>query len=1482
MRLTLPQQDIYFEQLLHPYDPIYNIGAKIEIVGTIDFEILNEAYKELINQHDSYRSRVSVKNESIKIKIIENLKTNLNYIDLSNIENSEVEANSYIQKAFIKPFNLHENENLFSFTLIKVTNDLHYLFSVYHHIITDGWGTSLMFQRLVANYNEILNYGSVQTEYPYTYNDFVIDDLQYYNSEEYNEDKQYWANRFNKLPEALFEKFDENCKTNKSDRKELIIKRELYNKLEQLAKTINSSTFHVILGLIFTYFARKNQNHDLAIGVPVLNRSKSSFKKTVGLFMGISPLRINLDIEKTFEEIIVEIKNQLRIDYRHQRFPLGKLVQELGLLYEKERLFNITLSYEKQNYSTNFHDTMTTVIPLSHKSERVALAIYIREFDVAEDVKIDFDYNLNYFTDNTISQVINHIFNLINEITSKKNIKVKNLNFLSEIEKNQLLFDFNNFKKEISNQKTTIELFLEQVNKNPDKIAVKDNLKELSYNELNQLSDKISHYLSSFNLKNENSPIVIIMDRSSEMIAFLIAILKIRQPYIPLDPNFPISRLNYILNNSEAKLVIADNENLPINIKEDVIVLKKSSILEKVKDLLPRTIIKPPLLEDTAYIIYTSGSTGNPKGVEIGHLSLANFLLSIKNKPHISADDLLYSVTTYSFDISILEFFAPLISGATVFIADQSVLSDPKLIIENINSINPTIIQATPSFFRMLYSSGWEGNKKLKVMCGGDVLDESLTQKLIDDNAEVWNMYGPTETTIWSSLKKIVSSKDYNNIGKPINNTAFYILDSNFQLLPIDSAGNIYIGGIGLAKGYYKNEALTIEKFIQNPFEKGLIYESGDVGKWNKNGEIIFFGRNDNQVKIRGYRIELGDIEFHLSKYPGVIEAIVISKKDSNGDSILIAFIKSDNKNIDNKDILKNLSGVLPKYMLPNLIIKIDRFPLTPNLKVDRKSLSEIDIDKYTDKISTNEDSRIFTETEKRIHDLWVKSLGNNPKIGLNDNFFTIGGHSLNAVKLCGLISKEFLVELTFKDIYENPTLSALSSCVEKKNKGFSDAIPKCSLREKYLVTPSQFNIWVASQQKSLSTAHNMIAAFTIIGEINYKALENTINFIIKKNEILRTNFVESNDCVYQKINPFIDSLFKLNIFKLNKYEVESAIQSHINSEFDLENDFLLKISIFELENENPILLFAAHHIILDGLSLEILVKEIILNYNSILNEDNPEDNPNNHQFKDYSEWVNSKLKGNYSYHNSFWENYLADFKFNPSFHRDSESNNKYDGKKYYLELPENETTNLKKNVSDNSLTLGVTLISALNILINKYTLNKDICLGIVHSGRNNPQLENLIGLFVKTYILRTKINLNDDFIDLSKIIFSDLLKFESFGDIPSNISSKPFFDVLFAYQNSDFSFSSITANENLTLINRPIYNTQNKFPIIFNLLENENKITGFIEYNSNIYNSETIELISKMYIEILKKISNGLFEIDLLIDDDLNDDSKINIDFNF
>jgi amino acid adenylation domain-containing protein len=1468
MKLTLPQLDVFFEQLLYPDTPIYNIGAKIDIKGAIQIEAFKKAYHEMIGQHDAYRSFFRQNENEVKKYIKEGEPRLLEFVDFSKETDAVNIAEHYMQTEFMVPFDVLEDDYLYRFILVKCSNDHYYLFSVYHHIITDGWGTSLMFQRLIKNYNDILKFDRVQDQYPYDYTTFVNHDLVYQDSDELYKDKQYWAERYSTLPPVIFNrKENKEYSVHESDRKELIVRREDYNKFIELGKKHNFSSFHGFLGLFFFYFGRINQIDDLAIGIPVLNRNTKAFKKTVGLFMGVSPLRMKLNDQDNLLDLINSIKKRLMSDYRHQRYPLGKIVSDLKLFNEKNKLFNITLSYEKHNYADHFEGTKTTVIPLTNKSERSALALFVREFDDNEDIKIDFDYNTDYFDDLSIEQCVRHINYLIVNIETLAAEPLNKLSFLSEEEKENL-FSFNekfSFKIEgKDSSKTFIDLFTEKALEFPDKVAIADEKFSLSYAKADRISSHIADYL--LNNHTDEKVVAVLLNRSASMICVLLGIMKAGKAYIPLDPEFPVNRLQYILEDSKAQLLISE-ENISLNLT-DIQRIFLTRILNETQDY-KEIKVKP---EDTAYIIYTSGSTGNPKGVEIGHASLLNLLQSISEKPGINVEDILYSVTTYSFDISILEFFTPLITGATLYMSNEKTLKDPLATIQEISEVKPSVIQATPSFFKRLLGVGWKPNSELKIMCGGDLINNDLIEELLASCKELWNMYGPTETTIWSSTKKIERGTSPQNIGQPIKETSFFILDGNLNLLPLNTPGDIYIGGKGLAKGYYRNEQLSSERFVENPFIEGeLMYKTGDIGQWNEKGEILFFGRSDHQVKIKGYRIELGDIENQINTVENIEDSVVVVK-EVEGENQLVAYLKT-HAPIEVSSLYEKLQEKLPYYMVPQFIFPVQEFPLTPNQKIDRKSLSMKDLP--SDEPVT---SQIIEDVEmmQELKNVWQEILNYKNDIEDKDNFFELGGHSLLISRLVNVVNKKFSVHLSMKDVFENPDLSSLCHIVLKKNNR-NNLILKAPDHDIPLATPTQKNIWLACQRKEVSPSYNMLMEFDVAGTMNVVILEKAVKQIISANEILRTNFILEDEAVIQKINSSENSHFALEVNEVvNRSEYRQIADRYKNYCFDLEKELLLKMMILKVEEKYKVI-FLIHHIIFDGISTGLFIKQLTALYNN--NSNQTPELLHGIQFRDYSNWYyqNADLEKN----DIFWKNYTKGYQYEAFVKKETVTADLYQGNIFTIPLDLEVTQGLSDLAKDMKTTPYLLMLTSFLIFLRNISGKTDICIATIDSGRSAPQVQSLLGVFIKSLLLRVIVG-EEKLGEMLRKVTDEFLEATKYEEVSDHSFVKNNIDILFVIQDPELSYNTISDFANFSLQNVSQDTTYNKFPLIMNIINEPQGIQLEISYNKSLYKDHIIADFSQAYTDFLKYLSILKTDAELGYKDFFQSNNPVDIDFDF
>jgi amino acid adenylation domain-containing protein len=1013
----------------------YNMPSVFDIKGNLSISCLQKAFQSLIERHESLRTVFREEAEEVRqiVLKIDEIKFELYYEDISSEENVIEKVKSIIQKETKHCFDL-SRDSLLRAKVVKTGPDTYIFVCVMHHIISDGWSADVMTNDLFELYDDSTEESEkTLPALKIQYKDFAAWQQEQLKQEDVDGHKSYWLEKFEgSIPVLDLPTFKTRpaIKTYNGKSVKKHYSSSLLKDLNTVCKSQGSTLFMGLLTTVKVLLYKYTDQKDIVIGTAIAGREHIDLQNQIGFYVNTLALRTQFEAGDSFRTLLTNVKNVTLGAYEHQIYPFDELVDHLTLKRDLSRnpLFDVMVTFQNTDVLKLNIQNIAQFSIKEYETSEEAISKFDIEFIFEETVNglnLNLVYNTDLYERHFAANILNHLEILLQSAVSKPEIPISSLKYLTKDEVNQLLITFNDTKVTYLKDKTILDLFEEQVNKNPEKEAVKDDFKSFTYSELNKLSNQIAQYIIAAYGEDDKSSIGVLLNRSATMVAVLLGIMKSGRSYIPLDPAFPKERLNYIINNSETKVLISEKD-FELEKVDDISILTLESILGRI-DEFSETFYKSISSNDTAYVIYTSGSTGNPKGVEIGHESLLNFLTSIQQKPGVTSKDILFSVTTYSFDISILEFFVPLLSGATLYIASPEVLSEPHIIIQKIEEISPTLIQATPSFYQMLFNADWEGNKELKVLCGGDLLSQALAEKLIAHSLEVWNMYGPTETTIWSTIKKIEYPEDASNIGTPINNTQLYILDSFLNLKPKGTIGAIYIAGDGLAKGYYKNELLTKEKFIKNPFNSNsLFYETGDVGKWNEKGEIEFLGRNDNQVKIRGYRIELGDIENALLKISLIDSAITIVKTDANGNKLLVSYLTSE-KELNVLSIKSTLKEFLPDYMIPSYFIRLEEMPLTPNGKIDRKSLPD---PKNLELFSSTEYVGSRNEVEEKLINIWTEVLSLK-KISVKDNFFELGGNSLTAIKLISLIHKEFEVKISINDLFENVLLEEQAILIE-------------------------------------------------------------------------------------------------------------------------------------------------------------------------------------------------------------------------------------------------------------------------------------------------------------------------------------------------------------------------------------------------------------------------------------------------------------------
>ncbi|MEX0447938.1 amino acid adenylation domain-containing protein, partial [Xenorhabdus sp. SGI246] len=916
----------------------YNIQSNIKICGNLNVLALKKAINFLVNRHDSLRTNFIYDDEGVRQSIKNSINVELSIFDFSCFD--DIKKNDEMKRVIMegadKKFNL-SCDTLCRVSLIK-TRVNEYVFSItLHHIITDGWSSNIIIRELSELYNSFSNGCNNKLKaLKYNYRDYTLSHRKWLIENVIDKRIKFWdeyLKNHNKLISLPIDKERPKKQTYSGGRVYFELPNSLVKSLNLICKEENVTPFILMLSSIKLLLAKYTNDDDICIGTAVSNRNNMDIENLVGLFMNILVIRTRIDKNDSFIKFLEKTKNNILEVFKYQEVPfecvVNRLVNERHLNHSP--LFQVMfLLHDVTNNNIYFKDLVTQEIKIENKTSKYDLSIEL--FKNNDGLNGFFEYNSDIFHVNKIQRIVKNFIHLLNEIANNIHLNIFEYNAIDLNERYELLTKTNGKKNSDYSSKKIIDLIERQANIKPDSIAIKFNNEEITYRQLSHSSNRLAKYLISSDSLTNNKLIGVCLDKSINLIISIIGIWKAGGAYLPLDGNYPIDRLRYFINDSSLRMILSDNNN--INkfdfIKElSVCVdsLEFQSILNSFseecvdinKDYYPQ--------DELAYVIYTSGSTGNPKGVKCSHKSLMNFILSINSEFNLNNEEVLLSVTPFSFDISILEFFLPLSFGHQLILMPHEKTSSGYEIKETIEVNNVTIMQATPVTWNMLANGYWPNiNHKLKVLCGGEALSINLANKILKNNVEFWNLYGPTETTIWASTYKLHNFCDRKiPIGKPINNINAYILDESLNLLPLGVEGDLYLSGVALSLGYLNKEELTSEYFINNPYctnndskDFKFIYKTGDRACWTLDHNLEFCGRNDNQVKIRGFRIELGEIEKAILDL-NFFKNIVVSPCDSiDGNKTLVAYyIINREIDFDLIKIKERLSNVLPSYMVP-------------------------------------------------------------------------------------------------------------------------------------------------------------------------------------------------------------------------------------------------------------------------------------------------------------------------------------------------------------------------------------------------------------------------------------------------------------------------------------------------------------------------------------------------------------------------------------
>ncbi len=1020
----------------------YNESVNLVLHGKVDLIKLQSAFNKVILRHDALRATF---NDDGTIIRFNNTSIPLSITDLTSISATDkiVYLENIKREEVLDPFDL-ETGPLVRASVFVLANDEALLTVTGHHIVCDGWSLSLLLKDLSAIYSaEVLN-KNAGLNTAISFADYAQKQVTDNLNSTHKTVEEFWLKQFTgELPVINFptDKPRPALRTFKAHRIDVKVDPEIVIAVRQFSKKLGTSFVTTMLAAFETFLYKSTGQKELVVGLPAAGQNAEGYYELIGHCVNLLPLRTSLNPSLSFTEYLKQRKAYLFDAFDHQQFTFGSLLQKLNIQRDASRIplvpivFNVDIGFTEGFHFEGLNFDFSTN-PRSYEN----FEIFLNASGSGDQLVLECTFNTDLFEEQMMELRMLEFISILKQISNNPDIGIAEIEGRTAMEI-ALHRSINDTEKKYPSEIGLHELIRKKAAKYPGNIAISCHDRDYTYEQLEAYSNRLAAILQNKGITTGDL-IGVCMLRTAELPIVLIAVLKAGASYVPLDPAFPKERIAMMVEDAKLKLIISSNALAhAFNFPREKLVHVDDALLRSTNGIVytPVTCKKDQL----AYILFTSGSTGRPKGVAVKHQSVVNLLLDLKDRFSFESKDILLAVTTISFDISVLEIFLPLISGGRIHMASKEQSMDAAWLDRIIKNDPVTFMQATPATWELLLASGWKGASHLNVLCGGEALRVDLAKKLLENNFSLWNLYGPTETTIWSMLKK-VEPNDFSThrngvitIGKPVANTSLYCMDESGKLCPIGIPGELWIGGDGVAAGYLYQPEMTAEKFVPNPLGKGLVYKTGDRVVMNALGNYYFLNRFDHQVKVRGYRIELGEIESLINTCNAIRQGVVITKQHPEGEHYLVAyFIPVQNNSAATKEEIKIsiiqdlrsiLSKKLPDYMIPTNWVMLESFPLTPNGKVDRKILPEPFAEENS---QVGLKYELMTKIQITIARVWMNLL-TLPDIGTDDDFFELGGHSLLAVRMMVDLEKETGIKLPLAVLFSNPTIRQLAVLYE-------------------------------------------------------------------------------------------------------------------------------------------------------------------------------------------------------------------------------------------------------------------------------------------------------------------------------------------------------------------------------------------------------------------------------------------------------------------
>ncbi|CAM2006241.1 non-ribosomal peptide synthetase/type I polyketide synthase [Acanthopleuribacter pedis] len=1463
--LTLAQAAIWHEQRLFPDSTLYNMGGFLSIDGPLDPQRFEAALRRVVADNQALRTKLHVAEDVPQQSWPTLSEWDLLTADVADAEDPDAAARAWLEAEFAKPFALLEGP-LFRFALVRLAPDRRGWLLAFHHVIADAATVSLVAEQTAAVYNA----GDTAASPAVNFGEAVVRDLSYRNSAAFTKDQSYWRNQFRGVPKLLFHQAPRFARDQRIKTTHRVWTPLETDRLKGLAESTGTSMYQSFLGLVATHFFLAEGRDELALGLPVANRS-GRLRRVPGLFAGVIPLWLRGDRNHSFRALVQQIAADLRRHYRHTRLPLDQIQREVGGMRD---LYDLEVGFQYQNFDVAFGGGCAKIHPLNTGQGRAALAINLQEHHQGQPVTVEISYKPTLFSEQDINLLDQHLRRAVVLLGDHLDQPLHDLAALSRRDAKPTCFPV---CTSFDARQTLAEAFEQRGAAQPRAVALRADDASITYQALNEAANQLARILRAEGAAPEVR-IGVCLPRSPQLITALLAVLKAGACYVPLDPAYPPARLAGLAGDADLAMVIVTTETEtapPPAIKRINLDRDQAAIAAAGRDNLHC----PATADQAAYMIYTSGSTGKPKGVVVSHANVGRLLAACARVVPCDEQDVWALFHAFSFDFSVWEIWGCLLSGGTLVLVPPHTALDPPAFYALLKRERVTVLNQTPSAFAMFV--GGKGRLpatdlalRIIILAGEKSNPETIAAWQAETGcagAALIDMYGITETTVHVTHHRIggePSNSRFSAVGQPLPDLGVYLLDRHMRPVADGYVGEIYVAGAGLARGYHRRPELTAARFVPDPFAAtpgARLYRSGDLARcgWGSEGaQLEYLGRADNQLQIRGYRIEPGEIEAALQRLPGITWSLVRAEGDDETQQRLTAYVlPAAAHSLEAATVRRHLERSLPGHMVPAQIVILTALPLTPNGKLDTRLLPrEAAVGLKT--------SRTATPLEASVLALWRAVLDqdvNDPDLP----FFEVGGDSIKATRFLSRCRELFGTAPTVGAFFAEPTAAAAAAFLSQNNSQQRRSLPPLTTGDADAQTPLSFaqeRLWFLDRLEPNHSFYNIPASFTLSGAVTRDQLQAALGEIVKRHDALRTAFFEKDGVPYlQLVDPVRLDLPEIDLSQHQGSEQRAVLRrladTHHAEPFNLEQPPLLRTTLVRLNPEQSVLLCTLHHIIADGWSLGVLLCELaaLTKARADKQAPPPHEGP---RYVDFARWQRSWLKGRLlEDQKAYWHQYLADLvPLDLPTDKAIPSHGSHVGGKVALQFDQAQTAALTELGNQRGCTLFMTLLAGFTSLLSRFARQPDVAVAYPIANRHHAELEKMIGFFVNTQIMRTRISAETRFFDLMDQVRDDALAAYEHQDVPFEMlvkeqgkqrvgSRNPLVNVIFALQNApipsdnshDFALAPFEGDRLAV-----------RFDLECHLWFRNGALHGWLLYDQALFEAETAATLAAVFQHLL------------------------------